>query len=250
MPTPFMHLDVAEQVRVNPGLDSRVRHILESHWSAFYLGSVAPDFQSVCQLDRRVTHFYDIPQSGDVTEAYQQMWQQYPALASPAGMPQTQAVFIAGYCAHLLLDLCWYWHVLWPKFLNADDWPADRRQRFLVHNILLTYLDKLAFEALPTPAGQILAAAQPITWLPFADDQCLVRWRDLLTPQLQPGANLETIDIYAKRLRMSSHDFANHLADPAWMMAEVFNKVSLDHVQTVLADGAEQTVQFLNQYFS
>ena len=218
--------------------------------AGFLFGQCAPDFQGVCQISRQATHFYDIPQSGDVAEAYQQMWQEYPALASPAGMPPAQAVFIAGYCAHLLLDLCWYWHILWPQFLNATDWPADRRQRFLVHNILLTYLDKMAFEALPVPAGQILAAAQPATWLPFADDQCLIRWRDLLTPQLQPGANLETIDIYATRLRMTPSDFASHLADPRWMMTEVFNKISLDYVQTVLADGVDQTVQFLNQYLS
>lgn len=245
-----MHLDIAEQVRVNPGIDSHVRRTLEDHWSAFYLGNVAPDFQSVCQISRQATHFYDIPQSGDVAEAYQQMWQQYPALASPTGMPLDQAVFVAGYCAHLLLDLCWYWHILWPKFLNTDSWPTDRRQRFLIHNILLTYLDKLAFDALPAPAGQILAAAQPTIWLPFADDQYLIRWRDLLTPQLQPGANLETIAIYAGRLRMLPADFANHLTDPGWMMAEVFNKISLDYVQTVLADSVDQTVTFLNQYLS
>ncbi|MBK8128995.1 MAG: hypothetical protein IPK53_08640 [bacterium] len=55
----------------------------------------------------------------------------------------------------------------------------------------------------------------------------MVAWRDRLTAQLAPEGALETIGVYAHRLRMSPAEFAASLHDPAWMAEQVFTVVPI-----------------------
>ena len=242
-----MHLQVAERIRAHPDLCGNVARILDQTMPAFYLGNVAADFQTIADIPREATHFYRLPPAPE-TVAHTRMLEQYPQLAHAGALPLEQAVFIAAYRAHLLLDLLWYWKVLIPYFAEAPDWEADHRQRFLVHNTLLTYLDKLALESLPPTAGDTLAAAQPHDWLPFAGDGDLIRWRDLLVEQLQPGATIQTITIYAARMHIEPAEFAANLADPQWMQQQVFDKAPIDEVQTIITSGMEQSVSLISNY--
>ncbi len=83
MPTPFMHLHFAERLLAHPALDEAVRQQLCANWPAFYLGSVAPDFQVVCAVVREATHFYTIPVTAEDTAAFDRLLTTYPALATP-----------------------------------------------------------------------------------------------------------------------------------------------------------------------
>ena len=242
-----MHLQVAERIRAHDHLNKHVAELLDATMPAFYLGSVAADFQTIADVPREATHFYSLPPARD-TVAHERMLQLHPQLADAASLPPAQAVFISAYRAHLLLDQLWYWNVLIPYFAEAKNWHADHRQRFLVHNTLLTYLDKLAFDSLPSDAGRTLAAAQPHRWLPFAGDGDLIRWRDLLVDQLQPGAAVQTITIYAERMRIKPAAFAANLADEGWMYEEVFSKAPIDEVQAIIANGMVQSVQLIANY--
>ncbi|MDX1662339.1 MAG: zinc dependent phospholipase C family protein [Candidatus Promineifilaceae bacterium] len=249
MPTPFMHLQVAEQIRAHPDLPAEVAACLDAHWPAFYLGNVAADFQTISATPREVAHFYRLPPTPGV-EAYEEMLRRHPELASSAHLASAHAVFIAGYLAHLLLDLRWYWEVLVPYFVEAEGWPADHRERFLAHNILLTYLDNLASGSLPADAGAILAQAQPHRWLPFAGDGDLIRWRDMLSDQLRPGATTKTILIYAGRMNMAPDALKERLDDAEWMEEQVFRRVPLEAVQDTLTKGVESSVQLVKHYLS
>lgn len=243
-----MHLQIAERIKSHAGLSRFARVLLLDHYPAFYLGNVAPDFQSVCDIPREDTHFYDLPPAPD-SLAYPTMFAQYPELADAGSMPSDQVVFIAAYCAHLLMDLRWFRDVLMPFFVETQEWDSHH-QRFLVHNTLLTYLDKLAVESLPGTAANTLAAAVPDSWLPFADDRDLMSWRDLLVRQLEPGALLETITIYAERLDMSPSEFAANLEEPDWMEDHLFRKVPVDEVQQMLTSALDDSVDFINQYLN
>lgn len=247
MPTPFMHLEMAERMAAHEGLPGGVACRIDAHWPAFYLGNVAADFQTICDVPREEAHFYKLPPARGVA-AHEVMLERYPQLARPEEMAPAQAVFIAGYRAHLLLDLRWYWDVLIPFFIEAEGWPADHRRRFLVHNTLLTYLDGEARATLPADAGETLAAADPHGWLPFASDGDLIRWRDLLVRQLRPGAQRETVAIYAERMNMRPEAFSAHLADPEWMEKQVFRKVPLEAVEAVLEEGLEASVGLVADY--
>lgn len=244
-----MHLQMAERVRAAPLLNEQVRELVSSELPAFYLGNVAADLQAICDIPRATTHYYDIPPEQGI-EAYETMLLTHPELANPAGLTPSHATFIAGYCMHLLLDLIWYWDIALPYFLTPKNWSANIRDRFVVHHTLLTYMDKEAFETLPSYAGQTLAQAHSQNWLPVATDQQLHDWRDMLTPQLEPGQTLQTVEIYAKRLRMSAEEFAANLAKPGWMEKSVFHRVPLDTVNAHFDIGWRRSVDFLNYYFS
>ena len=247
MPTPFMHLQIAERLLDHPELLPAVRDRLVANWPAFYLGSVAADVQTITNASRSSTHFYKIPPSTDVV-AFDQMLVSFPELAVAAVLTPAHAVMVAAYRAHLLADIRWFWDMTNPFFLEPIDWPVDHYQRFLVHNILLAYLDAEAVAALPAGAGGTLAAAEPAGWLPFVSDDALRRWRDMLADQLQPGVPVATVAIYASRMQIQADEFSARLANPEWMAKRVFKRVPLAALQASTRQVLDESVQLLNSY--
>lgn len=248
MPTPFMHLHIAEQIlEMSPVKgNGRLQTVLAAEWPAFYLGSVAPDVNAISAIPRESTHFYDMP-PGETEMAYPTMLAHYPQLADLAMMSLGQAICVAAYSAHLMLDLIWLREVIYPFFHLPKD-LGDRRQRSLTHFILLTYLDTIALNALPETAVTTLAAAQSDHWLPFIDDEILLAWQEMLVAQLQPGAPVKTIEIYAGRLGMSPAEFTANLQDATWMQAQVFDKIPVDKVQQILRKAVPQSIKLVCDY--
>lgn len=250
MPTPFMHLQVAEGIRsalaAQPNAHQSLRVLLSEEWPAFYLGSVAPDYQTICDVPRETTHFYRLPPAPN-NKAYDRMLGTYPRLMDAAHLPGAQTAFVAAYAAHLMLDLIWFREILVPHIVMAPD-LGDRAQRFLVHNILLTYLDKLALESLPPGADEDLARAEPNGWLPFATDTQLIAWRDMLVDQLRPGAMTQTIQIYAERMAMTPEEFAARIDDPEWMEQRVFSRLPVADVQKRLREAVPASIALSDDY--
>ncbi len=247
MPTPFMHLQIAERILAQDSLEEEIRQLVRSFLPAFYLGNVAPDYQTICNIPREKTHFYRLPPDPK-NRGFPQMMATYPELSQPSTLGEEQAVFISAYCAHLMLDLRWYDEVLIPFFVEPVEWESNH-QRFVVHNTLLTYLDKQAVSVLPEDTANTLAAAKPMEWLPFADDRDLASWRDLLVDQLQPGARLRTIEIYAERLYLTPEEFAANLEKSSWMDEYLFNRVPIQEVQQTLTSAVHESVELILNYF-
>jgi hypothetical protein len=151
----------------------------------------------------------------------------YPQLADGAALPPEQALFVAAYSVHLMVDLIWFRDVLIPYFVNAKQWASAFEERRMVHQMVLTYLDKLAYDALPETAVTTLSSAVPNQWLPFVSDEALRQWQDLLVAQLEPTGELETINVYAGRLGMTPAAFAANLNSPAWMDEHVFRYIPI-----------------------
>lgn len=251
MPTPFMHLRIAEQIRLAAieryGENGRLPRRLAQSWPAFYLGSVAADCQETAGLSRVATHFYETPPEPD-NMAYPRLLAAHPALADARRLPPDQAVFVAAYSVHLLYDLLWFRRVLIPYFAEATDWPAPFAERHLVHNIVLTYLDQQALESLPPTAAATLATAQPDRWLPFVPDEALVRWRDRIVAQLEPNGVSQTIRVYANRMLLSPEEFAANLRDPDWMQSHVFNFVPVVEIQALLEGAIYTSLDVMADY--
>ena len=249
MPTPFMHLQIAEKIKSSlppSPSEADLQALLAAEWPAFYLGSVAPDYQTICNVPRAQTHFYDMPPEPD-NMGYTRLLAQNPQLAHAIALPAATAVFLAGYMAHIYLDLVWLREILYPLFVKAPD-IGDRNQRHLLHLVVLTYLDGLAYQSLPESAGAILAAARPTYALNFAADVDLVKWRDFLVPQLAPGAALETIPIFAGRLGFTPQEFAARLEDPAWMQSRVFDLIPVEQIQLRLETAVAESTAIIEQY--
>ena len=255
MPTPFMHLATAEKIRhslmENPdhdGRNGRLAALLTAEWPAFYLGNVAPDFQDVANLPREATHFYRLPLAkGKLADKL--MLVQYPQLADATQMPTAQAVFVAGYCAHLMLDIVWVHEVVLKMYANPSRF-GTRWEATLKLLIFLAYLDGFAMKALPDSAGETLAEAKPKSWLPFGSDDDLVRWRDILVCQLKPAGSVQTNAIYARRLGISTTEFEAYLYDSEWMQANLFEKFNVKAVQARLETAVNESVELLHAYLS
>ena len=103
MPTPVMHLALAEEILGGDLLSPATRCLLARQRGPFLLGHTVPDVQTISGQGREETHFYTIPRSTD-RPAYEALFAAYPVLAHAKSLPPAQAAFVAGYAAHLLLD--------------------------------------------------------------------------------------------------------------------------------------------------
>jgi len=248
MPTPFTHIQIAESILDYWRLKPSSKLLAEKYYPAFYLGNIAPDFQTICDIPRAETHFYDLPPDLE-KQPHETMLAQYPVLADAAALSGEQAVFVAGYCAHLMFDMLWYREVLIPYFVASPEWNSHH-ERFIVHNTLLTYLDKLAVISLPKKAAATLTSATPVDWLPFAGNGDLIQWRDVLVEQLRPGAPLQTINIYAGRLFMSPAEFEANLNRADWMDKNLFGRVSVEDVQNLLTTAVSKSADWISEYLT
>ena len=247
MPTPFMHLHMAERVRQHVQEDTPLFSLLINHWPAFYLGSVAPDFQAICHVPRETTHFYTIPIEAGDERAFVRLLAQYDHLTAVDKLPVDQAVFMAAYGVHLLYDLIWDHTILTPRF-RLQDWD-DVRERFMGYNTLLTYLDRQFLAELPPTAGATLAEMSvPDGLLPFATAVQLANWQTLLVAQLQPGATIRTVEIYAARMGVSEAQFVTQLEDEAWMAQKIFQHVALEEVDEAIDTAVVKSVDLLKTY--
>lgn len=249
MPTPFMHLDIAEQIRAHPQLNPRVAARLEAHWSAFYLGSIAADYQSIGDVPREVTHFYTLPMPENEPVGWEKLLQTYPELADETALDEQTAVFLAAYAAHLHYDVVWFKQVLIPFFWLSDKWEGvSRRERFTIHNVLLTYMTGVSLGRLPFSAENTLANASTNYNLPFIDPPLLTRWHQLIVEQLAPNAPIQTIQIYAQRLGITPDEFAAKLNDPEWLQSQLFDRVPLEAVEAIFAQTLDESVALINAY--
>lgn len=220
MPTPFYHLSLAYELLEHPELSPRVRAVLQTHSSEFLLGKTAPDVQVISGQERAATHFYTLPPD-DSTPAYQRMWAAYPEMKQADGLSSQQAVFLAGYICHLQADESWIFELL-PYFLAEGFGGKDVQQRFYLHNVLRAYLDHQILTSLPSDTWARLEEAQPQSWLPFAKDEELIEWRDYISEQLQPGAEVHTVEVFANRQDIPVEEFHALLHDEDRLNNEIF----------------------------
>lgn len=230
MPTPFMHLQMAEELL--PILDGRLRDLLAANWPAFLLGSIAPDFQVICDIPRENTHFYPIPPAPNDFAAFDRLQLRYPDLGKPGKMGTDAAVFWIGYGIHLLFDLLWDHRVLTPNFRHAE-WGTPQI-RFTNHNTLLTFYDREALHTLQPGLDLVLGCASAVNRLPFDKGADLPRWQEMIVAQLRPGGTAQTIEIYAGRMGMTPAEFTAQLNDAVWMDDNVFQYASMELVLATL----------------
>lgn len=246
-----MHLQLSDELLSlalsRETLDGRLLTALEEAWPAFYLGSVAPDYQTICGIPRAETHFYAMPPESR-SQGRQALLAQYPQLVPGRSLDPGQAVFMAAYLVHLQLDLHWHFEVVLPYFANSAV-AGDLRQGYLRHLTLLTYLDQLAFQSLPDTAPAVLAAAEYDHWLPFAAEDQLGAWRGLLLEQMAPDAATRTVQIFAGRLRMTPEEFSAKLNDPDWMNRELFSLIPVAKIQNQLIESVSESLDLVEAYW-
>lgn len=230
-----------------------MRLFLQKQRCAFLLGNTAPDVQVISGQNRSDTHFFDLPiQPGDAPP-WEKMLVRYPILGQPKQLDPPQAAFIAGYICHLKADWDWVLKIFIPVFGLKCTWGTFR-QRLYYHNVLRAYMDQRVLPGLRGPMEGCLGSVDPDGWLPFVASRHLRTWRDLLTPQLHPGAAEQTVEVFATRQGIPSAEYYALLNSETRMHTEIFAHIPLEQIedyrQHLLAKSAHLVKSYLDRSFS
>jgi hypothetical protein len=244
MPTPIMHLALAEEILHRGHLPPAIRRLLIQQRGPFLLGNTAPDVQTVSGQARDETHFYTIPLTSD-RPAHETLFAAHPQLAHAGPLPPAQVAFVAGYIAHLLLDELWLIDIFQRYFLW--DW-GPRRERMFLHNVLRTWMDR---QDQPRLNGSLIVAlrrTEPQGWLPFVADEHLQAWRDWLVEQLVPGHTVRTAEVFAQRMGVPVAQVEIVLSSPQQMEERVFRRVPPSALQAFHDVGYARSVALIDRY--
>jgi hypothetical protein len=248
VPTPFYHLQIAEDLLKHPALAGQIRQTLEAQRCVFLFGITAPDVQVVSHQSREETHFFTLPFVPQARPAWEEFLENYPTLKNSRQMSSEHTAFLAGYLCHLQADWFWVKDIFDPIFGPSSHWGTFWHRLYL-HNVLRTYLDHQVLDGLAKSAGYCLGKIHPHNWLPFVEDHYLVEWRNEVFEQLLPGASTHTVEVFAERQGIAPDEYYRMLNSETAMEAEVFSHVSRqvldDYHQNLLAEN----LQLLEIYF-
>lgn len=212
---------VAEDLRTHPGLQFEARQILQQQRCEFLFGNTAPDVQVVSRQQREHTHFFTLPIQANHQVPWEALLAENPAVSRPATLPPEQAAFLAGYLCHLQADWFWIQDIFAPVFGPDAGWSSFY-ERLYLHNVLRAYLDQQVLQSLEFGIGACLKTVEPRGWLPFVEDGYLRAWRDFVSEQLQPGASVQTVEVFAERQGISPNEFYSLLHSEDQMDRQVF----------------------------
>ncbi len=247
MPTPIMHLALAEEILRGDALLPATRRLLTQQRGSFLLGNTAPDVQTVSGQTRDETHFYFIPRTTD-RPAHETLFAAHPRLAHAEPLPPAQAVFVAGYIAHLLLDELWLDDIFLRYFASVEQKWGTRCERLFLHNVLRTWMDARDQQRLNDNLVVALRKAKPKEWLPFTADEHLQAWRDWLVEQLLPGHDVQTAQVFAQRMGVSVAEMEAVLTSPHQMEQRVFRRIPRTALQSFHDIGYARSVTLIAQY--
>ena len=224
MPTPFYHLSLAQALLEHSALPLQLKENLHHHQPAFFLGHIAPDVQVVSKQKRTETHFYNIPIKAGILPPWEEIIRNYPGLLA-ANNDYDQLVFVAGFLCHLQVD--WYWtqEIFEPIFGPSAFWSTLKKRLYL-HNVLRSYLDRQVLHNLSEQTGHVIALANIQERLPFVNDPDLIKWRNFLAEQLQPGAKVKTVEVFANRQGISPEKYYGLLDSDLALDQQIFNRLS------------------------
>lgn len=244
MPTPAVHLALAEDILRRDDLRPAAARLLREERGPFLLGTTAPDVRTVSGQDREECHFYTVPRTSE-QPAYRELFSRHPSLAHVDAMSASQVAFVAGYIAHLELDELWLDDVFTAFLLG--DW-ASLRERLFLHNVLRTWLDHQAQEALNGAVSERLRLVEVSGLLPFVRDPDLRIWRDWLVRQLEAGKNMETAEVLAGRMGIPASRICAIVRSPAQMDERVFRHFPRSLLESFRRAGYERSVRLIDWY--
>lgn len=235
---------MAQEMLRRGNLSGGARRLLQREGGPFLLGHTAPDVKTISGQKRETCHFYAIPRTSS-RASYRVLFDAHPELLDVDQLSSSQAAFIAGYIAHLLLDELWLEDVFRHSFLQ--DW-GPLRERLFVHNVLRTWIDTRDQERLDSTVTQLLRETNPDGWLPFVADRHLRLWRDWLVEQLASDHAMETAEVFAHRMGIPAEEVESIVRSPKQMENRVFRHFPRSALQSFQEKGHRHSALLTNWY--
>jgi hypothetical protein len=247
VPTPFYHLNIALDLLDHPQLAHGLKQQIQRHMPAYLLGHTAPDVQVVSGQKRVETHFFEVPIPANARQPWEQLLIEYPGLQHTQGRSTEQYIFLAGYLCHLQADWLWARQIYQPIFGPVAAWENFRQRQYL-HNVLRSYLDFQVLHALNGRVSSTLPQAVPNHWLPFTGDEYLIQWRDLLAEQFQPGARVQTVEVFATRQGIAAEKYYQLLSSEIEMDQQIFLHIPRQHLISYKEKLLAENLQIIETY--
>ena len=249
MPTPFYHLSLAIELLEQTDLVGEASAFLNSYRGEFLFGNTAPDVQVISGQARETTHFFTLPIWKNKCTPWQLFKGNYPCLAITASLPPEQAAFLAGYLCHLQADWFWVRDIFSPVF-GAQSRIGSQEQRLYLHNVLRAYMDYRILKSLDEYVGPCLKQVNPQDWLPFTGDEHLCAWRDFLSPQLEPGAAIQTVEVFASRQGIDPSAFYQVIESEEDMEYKIFKYVPRKNMEIYRRRVMDENSRLIKSYLT
>jgi len=228
-------------------LPASINMFLNQYQGAFLFGNTAPDVQVVSGHPREYTHFFRLPIQPEDSSAWEACFHEYPDLEKRLGNGTAHAAFLAGFLCHLQADWIWVLDIFVPYFGLNNKWETFPKRLYL-HNVLRSYLDQDMLPALTNGIRTHLEATVPHYWLPFVRDEHLLKWRDFLSGQLQPGAEIKTVDVFARRQGIPPAEYYRLLNSEKSMEQQVFARIPRKNIERYRQRLIEANLGLLRKY--
>ena len=85
-------------------------------------------------------------------------------------------------------------------------------------------------------------------WLPFVSDHHLQVWRDLLTGQLKPGAEIQTVEVFASRQGIPPGTYYDLLNSDDALDREIFVHLPRHYLDTYRRNLLSKNIVLLETY--
>jgi hypothetical protein len=251
MPNAHTHLAAVTDLLGEPALRQAAPWLAEdaAARSAFLLGAISPDVRTVSGQAREATHFFTIPPTSS-TEGPDAMLAAYPDLNPAASLNPVRAAFVAGYITHLVMDQTWLEVVVMPGlFVDGLTWGVHH-PNWRLYSILMTWLEYRAAPRVQPETAGYLGSALPDHWLPFVEDEHLIKWRDHVIRMMQGVGPRRTSEIFARSNDMSPDELEALVLSEDRMAAEAYPTVAPDRLATFEADTARRSLDAVLRYLA
>ncbi len=227
MPNCQTHISALYTVLQRP----RIQH--EAGWlaappylPALLLGSITPDARVIARISRESTHFYDIPMAPDAPPAHIRMLETHPDLCKiDRGQHPLHAAFVAGYVAHLVMDVVWLERIVMDGlFIDGVPWGIHH-PNWLRYSLLMTRMEYDADRHLPRSYFSQVREPEPDGWLPFMPDRFIRKWRQVVAERVEGGGARLVSTHFSRTNHMSTGELEMMVLDDERMDRVVHGQI-------------------------
>jgi hypothetical protein len=251
MPNAQTHLLAAAQLLASDGVANRLPWLRQGEpQAAFLLGVISPDVRAITGQSREATHFFEIPPR-DSRPVQLAMFGQWPRLQDAPALNPPQAAFIAGYVAHLIMDVTWVERIVMPcLFIEDQPWGASH-PNWRLYSILMSYMEYQAVDQLPEGTLARMEQARPAGgWLPFVEDSDLAKWRNQMAGLIRRGGARLVSRYFAISNHMQSEQMEAIVTSESRMAEEAYSTVPRERLDDFLDESARRSGVFVLDYLA
>lgn len=227
MPNCQTHISALYTVLQRPRMQQEAGWLAEPRYlSALLLGGITPDARAIARISRESTHFYDIPMAPDDLPAHIRMLETHPDLCTidPDQRP-LHAAFVAGYVAHLVMDVVWLDHIVMDGlFIDGMPWGIHH-PNWLRYSLLMTRMEYDADRALPRSYFSKVREVDPDRWLPFMPDRFIRKWRKVVADRVEEGGARLVSTHFSRTNHMSTDELESMVLDDEQMDRVVHDQI-------------------------